>query len=293
MKHTTSVPQRNFKTTYLCSIPDFRRFLVEGYGVLQWPRRLSDTAALDYESHIKTWLKTSDRWVDGIRSRHDPYDKSGRLDPSDSYDTRKVREESDTKELLDWIAEIPMACDRTLRRLFEKYRISPIHVLDILAAWKTHFVIYRREIEASQYLRSEKLRNQHSKALLKAAEILQLWKPLSSYVFPLLSYPDPTDLKVIAKTLIAVGGAQSHRPEEVELKGCARALSALFKREASLQLPEYVGELLFAAFRWRGSAGEIKAAVKKLLKDRRSNAKGELKPCSAGKFIQVFQEEAD
>jgi hypothetical protein len=140
----------------------------------------------------------------------------------------------------------------------------------------------------SRYLRSEKLRRRHEKVLIKAAEILELWKPISCYIFPLLSYPESEDLTIIAETLSAAGSAQSYRPEEIELKTCARELSELFLRITSLPLPKYVGQLMFAAFKWRGTAGDIKAAAKKLLKDRRPNEKGELKP-GAGQYIELFR----
>jgi hypothetical protein len=244
----SSRKRRKVTRTYLSSIPHLREFLTEyGYGAGRaFPRRLADFNG-DYETQLQTWLKTYDWSVDAIR-RQDPYDERRRLGPDETYEERETREDSDRKEMLDWIAQITTECDWTLRRLFDRYQLSPIYVLDILAFWKAHLVFYRRAIEGSKYLRSAKHREQHSKVLLKAAEILELWKPISSYTFSMLSFPEPRELRFIAKTLQGAGASQSHRPENIELKKCARDLSELFKRKTSLRLPEYVGELLRAAF---------------------------------------------
>jgi hypothetical protein len=192
--------------------------------------------------------------------------------------------------MLDWIAQITTECDWTLRRLFDRYQLSPIYVLDILAFWKAHLVFYRRAIEGSKYLRSAKHREQHSKVLLKAAEILELWKPISSYTFSMLSFPEPRELRFIAKTLQGAGASQSHRPENIELKKCARDLSELFKRKTSLRLPEYVGELLRAAFpdMWNpASRVYLKEAAKQLLKGPNGRARQKLRP-PVGTFVEEF-----
>jgi hypothetical protein len=49
---------------------------------------------------------------------------------------------------------------------------------------------------------------------MKAAEIVNLWKPLLEYAFPVSAYPRSEDLEMVAKALEDEGPPQAHAPEK-------------------------------------------------------------------------------
>lgn len=266
------------------SLRPVRHYLADGVlPVLRWAFEGIPYSDPAYEKHIKFWLDDwTKRGVSMLRGMMTDPRYYCRQDPTNWQE--KIAEpgiDAKEKELLDWITSVTTGCDSTLRRLLVDYKVSPIPVLDILGAWKIHFLFYREAMAASRLLGSEKVRKQHAKKLFEAVDILNAWKPISFQVFPVISYPEPWDIHSIATTLLEYGPSQPYRPEEIEVKMCARELSSLFQRETTKQLPDYVGQLLAAAFpdRWvhsmkiKNGAVKIKDAAKKLLKDRKAKAK--------------------
>lgn len=270
---------RKQSTKRATSVPPFRQQLLRWHPI-PMPKGKSEAEPSDYEKGIQLWLRSWDPFCEGVPIGS--Y-KDGRSliweDKVNGSTFQKFRKQTISEELrmelIGWAARTATRCDPILRRLFDRHKVSPLPVLDILGSWKGYFLCYRDPLKMSGYLRSEKRRKVHSRALFKAATILRLLKPLYPYTFPVKSYPKAADLETIAGTLLEFGGPQANRPEELELKDCARQLAQLFRRKTSKSLPEYVGRLILASFpdQWN-PAGDVKEAAKKLLKEHRASANG-------------------
>lgn len=281
----TAKPRKmtNETTNSDTSVPPFREHLASNWRLTgELPRRIGEIEfieSFDYEKQVQLWLRKWDPFCEGVPLAAYKNGKAlvSETKMSDGETLQEIRRQTIPEairlELLGWATKTATECDPTLRRLFNRHKISPYFVLETLGTWKGHFVHYQQALETSELIRSEKRRKLHAKALNKAAEILKLWKPISPYAFPVYPYPKSTDLQLIAKTLLEMGPAQRHRPKEVEIKTCAYQLSQDFRRKTKNPLPEYVGKLILAAFpgQWN-PAGDVKEAAKKLLKERKSTS---------------------
>ena len=211
--------------------------------------------------------------------------------------------EQTRRKLLAWAKKTATNCDPTLRWLFERYKICPIDVLNIVGSWKAYMVRYRSVIDASVHARSEKARQQQADVLTDAANVLKIWKPLLPFldisaskrcrvashgkvvwsldpeelkgITKAVRCPDPADLEAIAKALRELGPSQAHTIGKLEIKLCARDLTEFFRWKASRPLPLHVGAIIQAAFPddWNPK-GDLKEAAKKLVKERNPMTKG-------------------
>jgi hypothetical protein len=230
-----------------------------------------------YEDDLQRWLETWDPFFERVPLNS--YKDGRALVGETKVGGKTIQEfrrqtisEEMRLELVNWASRTAADVDPILRRLFTRYRISPIRVLDLVGSWKAYVVRHKAGIESSAYADSQARRKRHSEALMKSAEILNLWKPLFPYAFLVPRYPESADLEMIAKTLRELSPPQAHAPGKIEIKNCARGLSQLFRGSTSRPLPEYVGQIILTAFPdlWN-PAGDIKEAAKKLLKQRKPN----------------------
>ncbi len=262
------------RTNPQTSVPPFRHRLAR-WRPIPIPRPKRHTQS--YEDELQIWFDSWDPLFEGVALKGYKDGKALVQETKIGGSTiqefrRQTISEEMRLELLDWATRTAVDCDWILRRLFDRYGISPMAVLDLLGSWKTYLVRYKAVIEASAYVRSEKRRKQHSKTLIKAAEILKLRKQLFPYAFSMPRYPESADLETIAKTLREFGAAEAYSPGKVEIKACARELSRLFRGLTRRPLPEYVGEIMLIAFpdKWNPS-GDLKEAAKSLLKEHKSS----------------------
>ena len=180
-----------------------------------------------------------------------------------------------------WLDRLPEALGKILDALYARYQILPGDVLNIVVLYEVLSRFYPQEEKAA--LRSLKEREKEARILDTAAAILEKWRFLRFHALDNIvlwssayteAYTEDADLadrvRERAKALRQLGPSAAHRPKEVKLRDCGRALGGLFQARTDWPLHEYVGGILLAAFpgEWN-PAGDIREAAKKLIKRKK------------------------